>query len=132
MKKFILGIILSLVMILNTGCEKSPSELISLTLKEGTDHSGVFIFKNESDYDAVYGHYYQIMKKENDKWVNVEMINKLYVTSEAFNLSSNQSVELSIDWEYAYGKLPKGLYKIVKEVTVKNKDYDVYGTFNIE
>ncbi len=132
MKKIILGIVLALIMILNTGCEKSPNELISLTFQEGNDHSGVFIFKNESDYDAMYGDAFEIMKKEDGKWSKLEEKNEGQVALIGRELKAGAIIELNIDWEYAYGKLPKGLYKIVKEVTVNDKNYDVYGTFNVE
>ncbi len=132
MKKVILGIVLALIMIFNTGCEKSPSKLISLTFKEGTNHSGVFIFKNESDYEAKYDDGFQIMKKEDGRWTKLEMINDLLSNLINTPLKPGTSNELSVDWEYVYGRLPKGSYKLIKRIKVNNLNYDISGIFNVE
>ncbi len=52
---------------------------------------------------------------ETEDWFPVENTINGW-TAEAFVLNMDGTTEFVIDWEYGYGKLPVGYYRIVKEV----------------
>ena len=96
---------------------------LKITLKENTlSNVGLtMIVENLSDRDLEYGNPYSIEKYENGFWKNAPTINDLYFTMPAFGLNKGESKELSINWEYGYGKL-KGKYRIVKDFSYKEND----------
>ena len=96
---------------------------LKITLKENTLSSVglTMVVENLSDRDLEYGNPYSIEKYENGFWKSAQTINDLYFTMPAFGLNKGESKELSINWEYGYGKL-KGKYRIVKEFSYKEND----------
>lgn len=100
------------------------SNEVSLTIKEGTlSNTGAsFILKNASIYDFSYGNPFRLETFLNSKWVNVEPIEDLNFTLPAYALKANESVTLKIDWQYGYGSLSSGKYRLVKEVTREFED----------
>ena len=96
---------------------------LKITLKENSLSSVglTMIIENLSDKDLEYGNPYSIEKYENGFWKSAPTINDLYFTMPAFGLKKGESKELSINWEYGYGKL-KGKYRIVKDFSYKEND----------
>ena len=96
---------------------------LKITLKENTLSSVglTMVVENLSDRDLEYGNPYSIEKYENGFWKSASTINDLYFTMPAFGLNKGESKELSINWEYGYGKL-KGKYRIVKDFSYKEND----------
>ncbi|MDO5409800.1 MAG: M56 family metallopeptidase [Lachnospiraceae bacterium] len=82
------------------------------------------ILYNHSDQEIVYGEDYQLSRLENGKWVGLPYI----IENWGFNdiaclISPRQSSKQDIDWEWLYGKLPKGTYQLTKTVYVpQNKE----------
>ena len=108
-----------------TNISKTSGDEVNLkiTLKENTLSSVglTMIVENLSDRDLEYGNPYSIEKYENGFWKSAPTINDLYFTMPAFGLNKGESKELSINWEYGYGKL-KGKYRIVKDFSYKEND----------
>ena len=108
-----------------TNISKISGEEINLKIeiKENTLTSVglTMIVKNLSDKDLEYGNPYSIEKYEDGFWKSASTINDLYFTMPAFGLNKGESKELSINWEYAYGKL-KGKYRIVKDFSYREND----------
>ena len=96
---------------------------LKIEIKENTLTSVglTMIVKNLSDKDLEYGNLYSIEKYEDGFWKSAPTINDLYFTMPAFGLNKGESKELSINWEYGYGKL-KGKYRIVKDFSYKEND----------
>lgn len=109
--------------------EKSNIEFIekgiSLSIKEGTltKTGTTLILKNNSDIDVQYGNPYEIEIKKDGEWhkINVE----LNFTLPAYELKSKDTKEIKLNWEYGYGKLAKGEYRIIKSIDVEKEN----GTF---
>lgn len=71
--------------------------------------------KNESLY--TYGEWYKIEKEENGKWIEVKTkINDYAFTDIGYLVDNNNEVRFVISWEWLYGELSPGNYRIVKEV----------------
>ena len=145
MKKTILTILLCGVMVLGmTGCGKQKNEFdignksdikisqndVIMTIKEGTltNKSATLVLTNNSDKNFQYGNPYEIEIKKDGEWhkINVE----LNFDMPAFPLSSKESKEIELDWENGYGKLPKGTYRIIKEIDYEYEE-EKYETFNV-
>ena len=108
-----------------TNISKTSGEEINLKIeiKENTLTSVglTMIVENLSDRDLEYGNPYSIEKYENGFWKSAPTIHDLYFTMPAFGLKKGELKELSINWEYGYGKL-KGKYRIVKDFSYKEND----------
>ncbi len=131
MKKVFLIILLCGILSLGvSGCWKSGKGLdigaksdikimqndVIMTIKEGTltNKGATLILTNNSDKNLQYGNPYEIEIKKDGEWhkINVE----LYFNLPAFQLLPKESKEIELNWEYGYGKLTKGEYRIIKDI----------------
>ena len=117
---------------LDTVKDKVHLEVIEETLKKT---KATFILKNDSDVNITYGNEYKIEKKSADNWQELE--GKLDFDLPANNLKYMDSVVLKFDWKNGYGSLDKGLYRLVKNVSVEKadgskKEFNIYGEFKID
>lgn len=110
---------------------------ISIAIKDGTlkKNKATIILSNASNVNITYGNEYKIEKEKDGSWKELE--GELNFTLPAYILKYNDSVELKIDWQNAYGTLTKGHYRIVKNVSVETADgstetFSVYTEFNID
>ena len=145
MKKTILTIILCGIMVLvMAGCEKQKNGFdigdksdikiskndVIMTIKEGTltNKSATLVLTNNSDNNIQYGTPYEIEIKKDGEWhkINVE----LNFDIPAFQLPAKESKEIKLDWEFGYGKLAKGTYRIIKGIDYKVEE-GKYETFNV-
>lgn len=98
------------------------------------NHSG-----GENVAELSTGSYYVIQKSEEAGWVDVEYLPQEYEvawTAEARILQKEGTTQWDINWEWLYGKLPAGKYRIGKEIMNfrDTSDYDeelIYAEFII-
>jgi len=70
---------------------------------------------NEPSY--TYGSWYKIEKELDGEWKELKTIIDDYgFTSIAYLPDINNELKFEINWEWLYGRLPRGNYRIVKEV----------------
>ena len=136
MKKTILAILICGFMILGiTGCGKTKNEFdvgdesdiqisqsdITLSIKDGTltNIGATLILKNNGDKLLRYGEDYEIEIKQNGKWYKINA--ELEFNVPLWELEQNKSKELELKWEYGYGKLANGEYRILKNVFYENE-----------
>ncbi len=94
--------------------------------------------ENVAELDT--GSYYIIQKLEKTGWVDVEFAPQEYDvawTSEAWIIQKESMTTWDVNWEWLYGRLPAGEYRIGKEIMNFRGagDFDqemVYATFTIE
>ena len=75
------------------------------------------------------GSYYVLQKLENESWVDVEYLPQEHPvgwTMEAWEIQKESTVFWDVNWEWLYGKLPSGTYRIIKGFTDfrESGDYD--------
>ncbi len=145
MKRKLFVILLCGVMVLGmTGCGKQKNELnignksdikisqndVTMTIKDGTltNKSVTLVLTNNSDKNFQYGNPYEIEIKKDGEWHKINA--ELFFTMPAFHLSAKESIEIKLDWENEYGKLPKGTYRIIKEIDYEYEE-GKYETFNV-
>ena len=84
------------------------------------------------------GSFYRLSRLENGNWVDLDYITDKEVawTDEAYSILGNDTVEWKVDWEWLYGELIQGEYRISKIVMdfVETGNYEeetYYATFKI-
>ena len=78
------------------------------------NHSG-----GENVAELNTGSYYVIQKLEKTGWVDVEYLPQEYElawTEEAWIIQKEGTTQWDVNWEWLYGKLPTGEYRIGKEI----------------
>lgn len=105
---------------LNNKCSIKIDDLdgISMTIKDGTltRKGATIIITDTSNRKNVYGESYRIDKEENNKWTELDTIIDNYAfNSIGYYVDKNNKLELDINWEWLYGKLENGKYRIVKD-----------------
>lgn len=145
MKKIILTIISILTIFTITGCtndrigEKTPYDItndqVTMEVKEGTltKSGATIIMKNKTDAEFIYGEPYHLEIKHEDSWhiLELEPDNDLFFTMPAYSLKANESIEKEYNWEYGYGKLKKGTYRLVTDFSKKTEKIYVAAEFTI-
>lgn len=91
---------------------------VSMIIKEGTltRKGATIIITDTSNRENVYGESYRIGKKENGKWIALKPIIENYgFNSIGYLVDEDNKLELDINWEWLYGELENGEYRIVKD-----------------
>ena len=130
-----------LVVKLNSGKEEIKiqtgtaisNDLVTMTVKENTiSKTGAeFILKSHTkiEHEYTYGEYFKLERKKNEKWVDVKPIIKNFAFNLiGYTLLGNETKEISIKWEWLYGELPPGEYRITKSINYfrGSGDFDKY------
>ena len=148
MKKIILALLISLTSIfLLTGCTNEIDKLITvesdikiedsdvtLKVKEDTltKTGATFILENNKNNAINYTIAYEIEAKRDNKWYKLGIINEFI--EEIYEVDAKSTDQIIIDWKNSYLKLPKGEYRVIKEITVPStlELFYVAGEFTIK
>ena len=78
-------------------------------------HCGI---KNNSDKECIYGEFFLLEQKFNNSWYEVPVIidGNYGFNSIGYELSPGDSGEWEIDWDWLYGSLEAGQYRIIKDI----------------
>jgi len=105
---------------------------VAMTVKEGTVSSTglTVVFENSSDRDCIYGEYFCLEKRVDGKWYQVPVtIEGDYGFEDiGYNLARGDVGEWPVNWEWLYGSLDAGQYRIVKDILVL-EDSGVYSAY---
>ena len=102
--------------------ERNLNYIIDFYLKEGslTNTKATFIVKNTEKYDITFGEAFYL-EKYNYETNSFEKLSVNTKNNCAFNdigyILDKKEREIEQDWSCVYGKLDKGLYRIVKDVS---------------
>lgn len=90
---------------------------VSMAIKENTltNTGATVIITDTSNRDNIYGSSYKIEKKENGVWTELKPKNDMFFTDIGYVVSEDHTLEFDINWEYFYGKLEPGKYRILKD-----------------
>lgn len=132
MKKIVVALLISLTSILLlTGCTNEIDKLITvesdikiedsnvtLKVKEDTltKTGATFILENNKNTIINYTIAYEIEAKRDNKWYKLGIINEFI--EEIYEVDARSTDQIIIDWKNSYLKLPKGEYRVIKEITV--------------
>lgn len=148
MKKIVLGILIGLTSVfLLTGCTNEIDKLITtesdvkiensnVTLKVReetlTNKGATFILENNRRDIIDYTLAYEIEAKRDNKWYKLGIIAEF--VEEIYEVDAKSTDQIIVDWEKTYLKLPKGEYRLVKEISVPStlELFYVAGEFTIK
>ena len=104
---------------------------IHMTLKEGTlsPAGATFILKNLTDSEYTYGEAFVLQRIVNGNWTDVEIIIDNYAFNDiGYGLRGKETDEMEVNWEWLYGALSPGEYRICKDALFVRSpgDYDTY------
>ncbi|QKY69359.1 immunoglobulin-like domain-containing protein [Lentibacillus sp. CBA3610] len=104
---------------------------ISMIVKEGSISPTALtvIFENTTDKQGVYGEYFSLEKEIEGDWYQVPTILDEYGFNDiGYELTPSEIEEFTIDWDWLYGSLDTGEYRIVKDILDfrGTGDYDKY------
>lgn len=107
---------------LNGLCSVKINEIdgVSMEIKEGTlTRSGVvIIITDTSDRDNIYGEEYRLDRFIDGEWKMVDTIIDNYAfNSIGYKVTDNNKLEMKVNWEWLYGKLVNGKYRVVKDTS---------------
>lgn len=97
---------------------KITNEDLNMSIKKNslTPEKATIIIKNNSYYTYTYGQSYTFEKYVDGKWFVIEPKNDLIFVSIGYTIEPKQTKQIKINWEYHYGKLSSGKYRVVKDV----------------
>ncbi len=94
-------------------------ENVSMTIKKGTltNKGATVIITDTSDRNNIYGEGYQLEKEENGVWVEMKPKHDMTFITIGYSVNENHTLELKVNWEYHYGTLENGKYRILKDTS---------------
>ena len=107
-------------------------EDVKMRLKEGTMSSTgmTVVLENKTDKQITYGDPYTLEKNMYGKWLEVvDILDGNYGFNDiGYGIEPFSTSEWEVDWEWLYGKLDKGKYRLVKYVLDfrQARDFDRY------
>ena len=121
------------------GIQKTPETIsITLTAKNVTPDGLTLVLDTTEPIPAdtiLYGKEFSLWELKDDEWVRVPQFNEdAAFTSEGYPFT--QRTELAVDWNWIYGTLSQGHYRIGKHFTDSRRtgdstDYELYAEFDI-
>ena len=94
----------------------SEVENVSINISDISLTGATIIIKDTNDDNYTYGEWYVIQKEENGKWYNIPTKVKEFGFNDiGYEVDENNEVKFVIDWEWLYGELQTGSYRIIKE-----------------
>ena len=120
MKKLTAFILIMLALL--CGCAKESAyqptgaENVTMTLSDVTTTGAVVTIQDSNEEPYVYGEWYVIEREKDGLWYAV----KTRITDYGFNeigwlTDENGELTMDTDWEWLYGELPAGHYRILKQ-----------------
>lgn len=132
MKRFVtLFLVLVCTVAILTGCGGEPAqhtqtqqqtqvENVTFQISAISPTGATLIITDTNPEPYLYGEWYKIQRLADGQWVDVPTV----IDNYAFNLmgyipDANGEVKFTINWEWLYGKLPSGEYRLWKQVGAK-------------
>lgn len=105
---------------------------VTMTVKKETVSSTglTAAFENNSDKQCIYGEYFLLENKINEKWYQVPVVidGDYGFNDIGYELASGKESEWEVNWGWLYGSLDTGEYRIVKDILDfrDTGDFDTY------
>lgn len=117
--------------------EEKILENASMVIKDCTltkTGATVIITDTNKEEEHTYGDSFRIDKKDNDKWENLKPIIENYgFNAIGYHVDENNELEMKINWDWLYGELENGEYRLVKDAAInKNDSYLGSGVVYVE
>ena len=107
--------------------------MVDISMKDVTATGATIILSRYEDSDSeeiTYGKEFRIQKKSDGKWQEADIVCKgnYGFESVGYVLGKDETKEEKLDWEWLYGKLGAGDYRLIKKV--QDKELKAYFVLN--
>ena len=113
---------------------KIENSNVTLKVREETltNKGATFVLENNRKDIIDYTLAYEIEAKRDNKWYKLGIIAEF--VEEIYEVDAKSTDQIIVDWEKTYLKLPKGEYRLVKEISVPStlELFYVAGEFKIK
>lgn len=111
-----------------TGCGGEPAqptqtqqstqvENVTIQISDISPSGATLVITDTNPEPYLYGEWYKIQKLTDGQWHDVpHVIDNYAFTAIGYIPDENGEVKFTINWEWLYGTLPAGTYRIFKEV----------------
>ena len=90
---------------------------VTMRMEKYTSFGGDVEIRNETDKEITFGDWYEIQAEVNDKWFPLPyIIENATFHQVAYNAPKDETVIHEVKWDVLYGELPKGRYRIIKDM----------------
>ena len=90
---------------------------VTMQLEKYTSSGGNVAIRNETDKEITFGDWYVIQSETNGKWKTMPYkVKKVAFHQVAYNAPKDETVSHEVKWDVLYGELPKGRYRIIKDM----------------
>lgn len=90
---------------------------VTLQLEKYTNSGGSVEIRNETNLNIQYGEWFEIQVLIGDAWFALPyVIENAAFNEPAYNVPKDETAIWEVQWVWLYGELPKGTYRIVKDV----------------
>ena len=120
MKKLTVFILIMLALL--CGCaqesayQPTGAENVTMTLSDVTPTGAVVTIQDCNPEPFVYGEWYVIEQQKDGLWYEVKTkINDYGFNEIGWLTDENGTLTMDVDWEWLYGELPAGHYRILKQ-----------------
>ena len=119
---------------------KDLNDLVEIEIKDLTNKGMKIIIHDHNHNKIIYGSEFHLEKYVNNNWDSIYTIDDNYAFNDmAYYVNEDGILEMDQNWEYMYGELPKGIYRIVKNVFFEsdipiniNDHYYIWQEFEIK
>lgn len=95
-------------------------ENVSIRISEVSPIGGTVIIKDTNDPPYLYGSWFRLEKETDGIWQDVDpVIDNYGFDSVGYMTDTNHEVTFAINWEWLYGSLATGHYRLIKESSGK-------------
>ena len=104
------------------GSKFLPTEIenVSIRISDVSESGATVTIKDTNKEPFLYGEWYSVEKYDGGQWTEIEPIIENYAfTMIGYIPDENDEVKFEINWEWFYGKLPAGSYRLIKSVDNK-------------
>ena len=113
------------------------SDIVSMYIKDGTltKKDATIVIEEVEDFDITYGEPFYLEKYNytTNKYEKLEVIcDNCGFNLPAYLVTPEKPLELYQNWEYLYGELEHGQYRIVKEASFQFNTYLIWTEFSVE
>ena len=119
MKK--LTILFLILMAILNGCGRESAYQpggaanVTMNLSDVTPTGAVVTIQDHNPEPFVYGEWFVIEREKDGVWYEVKTKINDYGFNEIGWLTDNGELTMTVDWEWLYGELPEGHYRILKQ-----------------
>ncbi len=100
---------------------------LEMTLENVTPAGATVVFTHSGDgVFLMTGLPYELEMFVDGQWAAVEPQNELIFHLTGYTIPNNERYEMETDWEYHYGELPEGRYRIGKSVRIEGRRTNEY------